>query len=180
VEFSGGRLAMLLIDHPEPPDAAFSPVARALLAARPHLRSATPRDVVSRVAAAESRCRVVAACWERDDVLLAASGAPLPRLFRGGSPLAVAAEDRAAIHTARAATVPGDLLLLASSGLSALQLPGESPGEEELAANFARACEGQSLPAAFARMVSEWKKAGGAPEGRDLLMLAARRELPPH
>jgi serine/threonine protein kinase len=176
VEFSGGRLAMLLIDHPGQAEEAFSPVARALLAARPHLRSATPRDVVSRVAAAESRCRVVAASWEGEEVLLAASGASLPRVLRAGVPLPFAAEDRAAIHTAQAATRPGDLLL-ASCGLTELQFPGETPREDDLAASFARACEGRPLSAAFARMVSEWKKAGAAPGGRDLLMLAARREL---
>lgn len=180
VEFSDGRLAMLVIDHPGPAEDGFSPVARALLAARPHLRSATPRDVVSRVTAAETRCRVAAACWDREEILLAASGGPLPLVFRDGAPLAFSAEDRAAIHTAQAATVAGDVLLLASSGLSALQFPGKGLREEDLAAGFARACSGRSLPAAFDRMVSEWKKAGAAPGARDLLMLAARREVPPH
>lgn len=180
VEFFEGRLAMLVIDHPEPAEDGFSPVARALLAARPHLRSATPRDVVSRVAAAESRCRVAAACWDREEILLAASGGPLPLLFRDGAPLAFTAEDRAAIHTAQAVTVAGDLLLLASSGLPGLQFPGKGTREEDLAAGFARASGGRSLPAAFDRMVSEWKKAGAAPGARDLLILAARREVPPH
>jgi hypothetical protein len=100
-------------------------------------------------------------------------------VFRDGAPIAFTAVDRAAIHTARAATAAGDLLLLASSGLPALQFPGTSPREEDLTTAFARACSGRSLPAAFTRMLSEWKKAGAAPGARDLLMLAARREAPP-
>ena len=80
------------------------------------------------------------------------------------------------MKTAQCQTAAGDLLVLVSTGLSALQFPGKPVPAEKAVQHLAREAQGQPLAAAFARIVSEWKRAGVAPGDRDVLLLAARRQ----
>ena len=68
-----------------------------------------------------------------------------------------------------------DVLVMASSGLSALQSAGKPASPEKAIQKLARAAETQTLSAAFANLVSEWKKTGVAPGRKDVLLLAAKR-----
>ena len=52
---------------------------------------------------------------------------------------------------------------------------GKPVSPDRAAQRLARAVKTQPLSAAFASLVSEWKKAGNAPGDRDVLLLAAKR-----
>ena len=59
--------------------------------------------------------------------------------------------------------------------MSALQSTGKPASPEKAIQRLARAAETQPLSAAFATLVSEWKKTGVSPGARDVLLLAAKR-----
>jgi len=56
-----------------------------------------------------------------------------------------------------------------------LQPDGGSTTADQAIQRLARGCETQGLSAAFAALVSEWKKMGIAPRERDVLLLATKR-----
>ena len=72
-------------------------------------------------------------------------------------------------------TSPGDLLLIASSGLEAARQgpSGAQPGSA--ARDFARAARGRPLAAALEELLAPWKAPGASSAPGDLLLLAARR-----
>jgi hypothetical protein len=72
-------------------------------------------------------------------------------------------------------TAKGDVLVMASNGLSTLQSAGKPASPEKAIQRLARLAETQVLSAAFAALVSEWKKTGMSPGARDVLLLAAKR-----
>ena len=56
-----------------------------------------------------------------------------------------------------------------------MRSPGKPASPEKAVQRLARAAETQPLSAAFAALVSEWKKTGFEPGDRDVLLLAAKR-----
>jgi hypothetical protein len=121
---------------------------------------------------------VIAAVWEGKRVFLAAGGetASIPYLLRDGRPVPFPVGEKRQIKTAESDAVAGDLLVLASTGLAEMQFAGKPVEPEKSIQYFAHAAQGHPLPAAFAQMVSDWKRAGTAPGARDVLLLAARRQ----
>ncbi len=178
VESGPGLIAFVLLESPLPLEEAFGSLLRAGNAGRGALRASSAAEVVDRVREAEPSCRVAAARWEGDRVFLAADAvsASVPYLLREGRPVPFPVSERGEILTAESATEPGDLLVLASSGLGLIQFTGKPVPPEKSVQHFARAARDQPLPAAFAQMVSEWKRTGTAPGPRDVLLLAARQQ----
>jgi len=179
VAFTGGRLALLLIEHPAAPEDGFGPISRALLAVRPLLRAASPAEVVSRIAASEPECIVSAAAWEGQRLRVASARGPLPHLLRGAEAVALTGPEDGPVRQAEAASASGDLVVLASSGLAGLQFPAGPASPEELVLRFGQAASRSSLGIAFAELVAEWKRAGVTPGVRDVFLLSARRETAP-
>jgi serine/threonine protein kinase len=175
VESGPGRLAFLVIEHPAPPEDAFAGLSKAFSAGRAHLPKASPSDVVARVLSADPACAVTAATWEGEKVRLAAAGAPLPYLLRAGLPVPFPGGETAGVQTAETPAATGDLLVVASSGVSAIRFSGKPWPVEKSVQRFARAAQGHPLSSVFAELVSEWKKAGSSPGPRDVLLLATRR-----
>jgi putative methionine-R-sulfoxide reductase with GAF domain/predicted Ser/Thr protein kinase len=174
---SAGRIAFLLVESPLPPAEAFGALVRASGAGRPLLATGAPEEILEKTLEAEPSCSATAAVWERTRVHLAAAGesASVPFLLREARPLPYPVAERRKIRSAQIDAAAGDLLVLASTGLAAMQFPAKPGAPEKAVQHFAREAEGQPLPAAFARLVSEWKRAGAAPGERDVLLLAARR-----
>ena len=56
-----------------------------------------------------------------------------------------------------------------------MQSAGKPASPEKAVQRLARDAETQPLSAAFAALVSEWKKTGFGPGDRDVLLLAAKR-----
>jgi hypothetical protein len=79
--------------------------------------------------------------------------------------------------TAATDTRPGDVLVLASSGLARLRpgRTGAAPPPGEALSRFGQLAWGQPLSAAFARLIANWKREGLSTGDRDVLLLAARR-----
>jgi putative methionine-R-sulfoxide reductase with GAF domain len=177
VETAPGRIAFFLLECASPAGPAFAPLFRAAQAARSLLLSCEPAELAYRVREAEPSCSVTIARWEAGRLCLAAAGgaATLPHLIRGPLPVPFAAARSREGLTAEPETRPGDLLFLASSGLAALRFPARPAAPEACVQQIARAAEARALPAAFAQVVSEWKRAGGSPADQDVLLLAARR-----
>ena len=113
--------------------------------------------------------------YERDRVSLASREAPVPYLLRFGRPVPFEIRDSRGTLEVSLETGKGDLLVIASSGLAALQSPGKPVSPDKSVMRLARACETQSLSAAFAALVAEWKKTNVTPGLRDVLLLAAKR-----
>ncbi|HSS43723.1 MAG TPA: hypothetical protein VLO07_00155, partial [Thermoanaerobaculia bacterium] len=84
--------------------------------------------------------------------------------------------ENAGVLTAESEASKGDLLVLASSGLTSIQFSGKPIPPEKCVQDFARAAKSQAVSAAFAALVSEWKKTGATPGKKDILLLAARRK----
>jgi hypothetical protein len=79
------------------------------------------------------------------------------------------------VFSAGFATVPGDLLVLASRGLSQIRFGTKPIPPGELIVWLAREARELSIPAAFARIVAEGKRTGASAGAKDVLLLAARR-----
>jgi len=75
-----------------------------------------------------------------------------------------------ALETAR-----GDLAVVGGAGLSGMRSAGKPASPEKAVQHLARTAETQTLSAAFATLVAEWKKTGFEPGDRDVLLLAAKR-----
>lgn len=178
VESGSGRVAFLLLESDSAPEAAFVGLLRASRFAEPLLSETAPREIAAAVRSVEPSCAVSVARWDGDRVSLAAAGpsSALPHLLRGHLPIPfpVATEDD--VVSADVETESGDLLVLASRGLGIVEFGAMAVPPEKSVQQFARATEGQALSAAFARAVADWKRSGAAPGGRDVLLLAARRQ----
>ena len=175
VSSSTGRLAMLLLEGSGEIEDSVGPLVRASGVGRRLLDAATPEEIVRAVAAAEPGCSATAAAWEGDRVRICARLAPVPYLLRFGRPVPFELKDADGIQAVTLETAKADVLVMASSGLSALQSAGKPASPEKAIQKLARAAETQTLSAAFANLVSEWKKTGVAPGGKDVLLLAAKR-----
>ena len=177
VEVGPGGLGFYLLQSALAPESAFGSLLRASHAARALLLSQTPEETAAHIQALEPGCAITVARWEQDRLFLAASGgqATLPYLIRGPLPVPFAAESSSAISVASPRTRPGDLLFVASRGLEQLRFAGKPVPPEKCVQQIARAAEAQPLAAGFAQLVSEWKRAGAAPGGDDVLLLAARK-----
>jgi len=166
---------MLLVEDARDLEDSVGPIVRASRAARALLSSAPPSEVLRRAAEADAGCAVTVARWEGDRVALASRGAPVPFLLRFGRPVPFEVRESAGVSEATLETAPKDLLVIASRGFFALQPDGGSTTADQAIQRLARGCETQGLSAAFAALVSEWKKLGIAPRERDVLLLATKR-----
>jgi len=175
VESRPGCVAMLLVEDARDLEDSVGPIVRASRAARALLASAPPSEVLRRAAEADAGCAVTVARWEGDRVALASRGAPVPFLLRFGRPVPFEVRESAGVSEATLETAPKDLLVIASRGFFALQPDGGSTTADQAIQRLARGCETQGLSAAFAALVSEWKKLGIAPRERDVLLLATKR-----
>ena len=177
VEAGPGGLGFYLLESSEPCESAFGSLLRASHAARALLLSSAPAETAAHIRALEPGCAVTVARWEGERLSLAVSAgaATLPLLLRGPLPVPFAASASGEISTAEPETLPGDLLFVGSTGLSQLRFAGKPVPAEKCVQQIARAAEAQALPAGFAQVVSDWKRAGAGPGGRDVLLLAARR-----
>lgn len=175
VSARAGRLALLLLEHPGRVEESVAPLVRAAGVGHRLIEAAAPDEIVGKIAAAEPGCAITAARWEGERVALASRGAPVPYLLRFGRPVPFEVGEEGGISAVSLETGRGDLLLIASSGLSAMRSTGKPLSPDRAAQRLARAAEKQPLSAAFATLVSEWKKAGYAPGDRDVLLLAAKR-----
>jgi|GEM_PF-1754141 len=174
-ESSPGALALLLVESTGSPEEQIGPLARALAAGRALMPACEPAEIVERVRQASPSASITAARWEGTRLRLSAARAALPFLFREGQGVRLVADADGARLTAQCESSPGDLLIVASSGLDTLQFEKEWRQPEQVLRDFARTTAGRSLPAAFARAVSDWRNAGISTGSSDLLLLAARR-----
>ena len=175
VSSTAGRLALLLLEGGGDIEDSIGPLVRASGVGRRLLDAATPEEIVGAIAAAEPGCAATAATWEGDRIRLCALGAPVPYLLRFGRPVPFELSESGGMRGVTLETAKGDVLVMASTGLAALQSAGKPASPEKAIQKLARAAETQALSAAFANVVSEWKKTGVAPGGKDVLLLAAKR-----
>ena len=175
VETGPGSLALLLVEDAREPGDAFNSLVRALHASRGMLRSSSPGETVKTIHAGEPACGVTVARWDGTRLALASAGAPIPFVLRQGRPLPFEIVERAALRMATCETLAGDLLIIASRGVTAMQFATKPAPPERAAQQIAKAVEGQAMNIAFSQLVAEWKKAGTAPGPRDVFFLAARR-----
>lgn len=154
------RIAFLLVEPAGEPEDALAGLLRALDVGRRLLPAATPEEIVAAIEALGIPLDAAAARWEGDTVSVASTGRALqPALFRAGQRL-----------PPNEPGLPGDLLVVASSGVHRLRGGPDAPVD-----GFARLAAGQPLSAAFARLVADWKRSGVSAGDRDVLLLAARR-----
>ena len=175
VEASPGRLAFLLVEDARDPEESFGPLLKAVAAGRPALAAAPPAEVVARVLESEPSGLVAAAAWSGEKLAVAAAGTELPLLLREGRPVPGPATSDGRISSAEFPTLPGDLLVLASRGLSQVRFEARPIPPEDLLVWLARESQGHPITAGFAKIVADGKKMGAAPGPRDVLLLAARR-----
>ena len=176
VECRPGRLGFVLLESSLPLETAFGTMLAASAAAKAALIGGAAEEVARQALEADSRCSVVAAVWEeaRASMAAAGEGAHLPYLLRGGRRVPFPASGGPELSTARTQTQPGDLLVVASAGLDMIRLAGNPVPAEKSIQELARAAEAQSVAAAFAQVVAEWKRSGAEPGQRDVLLLCAR------
>lgn len=175
VEPRPGGLSLLLLEDRRELEEAVGPLVRAVRLARPMLASAAPAEIAAQIAATEPLCSVTAASWTGERLALAAREAPVPWLLRFGRPVPFEIRKSSAAQEVIVETGRGDVLVLGSAGLFALESSGKPASAEKAVQHLARGAETQSLSAAFAALVAEWKKAGFSPGSRDVLLLAAKR-----
>jgi putative methionine-R-sulfoxide reductase with GAF domain/predicted Ser/Thr protein kinase len=175
VEAGTDRLALLLLEDRGPLEDAVAGLVRASNLGRSMLATSTPAEVVERIGAQEPGCSVTAALWEGNRVSLAARETAVPYLLRSGRPVPFEIVETNGTREAAVETAKGDLLVLASIGLFTLESPGKPASADQSVLRLAKAAETQPLSAAFATLVTEWKKSGMQPGGRDVLLIAAKR-----
>ena len=174
VDAGADRLALLLLEDRRPLEDAIAGIVRAANLGRPLLASSSPSEIVARIASQEPGCSVTAACWEKDQVRLAARETGVPYLFRSGRPVPFEIADTNGVREAAIETAKGDLLVLASIGVFSLESARPVSADQSML-RLAHAAETQPLSAAFATLVAEWKKTGIAPGERDVFLIAAKR-----
>jgi putative methionine-R-sulfoxide reductase with GAF domain len=175
VESGPGVLSLMLLEDRRPLADSIGSLVRAAGVGRRLLAASPPAEIVERVASSEPGCSVTAARWEGDRVALATREAPVPYLLRFGRPVPFEIRDSDGTLEVSLETGKGDLLVIASSGLAALQSTAKPVSPDKSIMRLARACETQSLSAGFAALVAEWKKTNVTPGPRDVLLLAAKR-----
>jgi serine/threonine protein kinase len=168
-------LCLLLLEARGEIETSVGPLVRASVIGRRLLDASEPAAVVRAVAASEPTCAVTVARWEGDRLQLAAREASVPHLLRFGRPVPFEVVESALMREVALETAKGDVLVIASAGLAALQSSGKPASAEKAIQRLARGAEAQPLSAAFAALVSEWKKTGFSPGERDVLLLAAKR-----
>jgi len=178
VESAPAWIAFLLLESAEPPEVAFASLLRATNAGKTVLRTASPAKVVETVRMAEPSCAATAARWEGKRISLSASGegATIPHLLRDAHPVPFPVAEKGEVLAAETEAYAADLLVLASSGLGSIRFPGKPTAPERSVQHLARAAQSQSVLAAFAELVSDWKKNGASPGDKDVLLRAARRK----
>jgi serine/threonine protein kinase len=175
VESEPGVLSLMLLEDRRPLADSIGSLVRAAGVGRRLLAASPPAEIVEKVASSEPGCSVTAMRWEGDRVSLAAREAPVPYLLRFGRPVPFEIRDSDGTLEVSLETGKGDLILIASSGLAALQSTAKPVSPDKSVMRLARACETQSLSAGFAALVAEWKKTNVTPGPRDVLLLAAKR-----
>ena len=175
VESEPGVLSLMLLEDRRPLADSIGSLVRAAGVGRRLLAAAPPDEIVEKVASSEPGCSVTAVRWEGDRVSLATREAPVPYLLRFGRPVPFEIRDSDGTLEVSLETGKGDLLVIASSGLAALQSTAKPVSPDKGVMRLARACETQSLSAGFAALVAEWKKTNVTPGPRDVLLLAAKR-----
>jgi putative methionine-R-sulfoxide reductase with GAF domain/predicted Ser/Thr protein kinase len=175
VEARPNTISLLLLDDRRELEESVGGLVRASGAALKSLAGSAPSDVVRRAAAAEPGCSATAVRWEEDRVSIAAWNAPVPWLLRFGRPVPFEASERDGVTEVSVETARGDLLVAGSRGLSELHSEGKPEPPEKPIQRLARAAETETLSAAFAELVADWKKRGTQPGGRDVLLLAVKR-----
>ena len=176
VEAGPGRLSVVLLEDRRELEESVAGLVRAAAAARRALAGSPPSEVARAAATAEPGCAVTAARWEGERVSLASWSAPVPWLLRFGRPVPFDVRDREGVSEVSIETGRGDLLLLASRGLFELHSEGKPASPEKAIQHLARSAENEPLTAAFAELVADWKKKGIAPGGKDVLLLAVKRQ----
>jgi serine/threonine protein kinase len=177
VEARAGRVAFLLLEHPGEPEEAFGALLKAIGTGRPLLGSHAPVEIVRRVVETEPSCQVAAAAWSPEGLRVAAAGTELPLLLRQARPVPCPVSSEAGVFSAEIETVAQDLLVLASRGLSQVRFSARPIPTGELLVWLAREALEHPIPAAFAKIVADGKKTGVSAGPRDVLLLAARREV---
>jgi serine/threonine protein kinase len=175
VAAAAGRLALLLVEDGRDLEDSVAGLVRAGTVGRKLLAGVPPSEIVQRIAAIEPQCSVTAARWEDGRLLLAARNAPLPHVLRFARLVAAPARETPDGLEATLETAAGDLLVLASSGLSRLASSGKPSPAEKAILRLARSAQTETLSAAFADLVAEWKRTGVRPGARDVFLLAAKR-----
>jgi len=175
VEARPNTISLLLLDDRRELEESVGGLVRASGAARKSLAGSAPSEVVHRAAAAEPGCSATAVRWEEDRVSIAAWNATVPWLLRFGRPVPFEASERDGVTEVSVETARGDLLVAGSRGLSELHSEGKPEPPEKPIQRLARAAETETLSAAFAELVADWKKRGTQPGGRDVLLLAVKR-----
>ena len=175
VDARPGRLAFLLVEDPREPEESFGALLKAIDAGRGLLGSRAPAEVARRVLDAERTCQVAAAAWSPEGLSVAAAGTELPLLLREGRPVPCPVASEAGVFRAEFSTSPGDLLVIASRGLSQVRFSAKPIPPGELLVWLGREAEDHPVAAAFARIVADGKRTGASPGKRDVLLLAARR-----
>ncbi|MFY9552114.1 MAG: protein kinase [Thermoanaerobaculia bacterium] len=168
-------LSLLLLEDRRELEQAIGPVVRAARLGRALLPSAAPAEIVAQVGVLDPLCSVTAARWSGDRLALAAREAPVPWLLRFGRPVPFDVHEASGAREVTLETTRGDLLILGSAGLFDLRSAGKPASPEKAVQHLARGAETQTLSAAFAVLVAEWKKTGFSPGSRDVLLLAAKR-----
>jgi putative methionine-R-sulfoxide reductase with GAF domain/predicted Ser/Thr protein kinase len=175
VEAASGSLSLLLLEDRRAMEEAIAGLVRAANIGKPLLASASPAEIVARIAAQEPGCSITAARWQGDRVSLAARETGIPYLLRFGRPVPFEIRETDGTREASVETGQGDLLVLASAGLFTLRSAGRPASADQSVIRLARAAETQPLSAAFASLVAEWKKTGLSPGSRDVLLIVAKR-----
>jgi serine/threonine protein kinase len=175
VEAEPGVLSLMLLEDRRPLEDSIGSLVRAAGIGRRLLAASPPAEIVEKVASLEPGCSVTAVRWQGDRVSLATREAPVPYLMRFGRPVPFEIRDSGGTLEVSLETGKGDLLVIASSGLAALQSAAKPVSADKNVMRLARASETQSLSAGFAALVAEWKKTNVTPGPRDVLLLAAKR-----
>ena len=175
VETGPDALSLLLLEDRRSLEDSIGSLVRASSLGRRLLAASAPAEIVAQIGAIEPACSVTAARWEGDRLSLAAREAPVPYLLRAGRPVPFEVAADGGKREVSLETGKGDLLIINSSGFSALQSTGKPASSDKGILRLARSAETQGLSAAFAMLVSEWKKTGVSPGERDVLLLAAKR-----
>jgi tRNA A-37 threonylcarbamoyl transferase component Bud32 len=174
-EAGDGCLSLLLLEAPGAPEESLGPLAAGLAAGRAVLASSSPAEILQTIREAAPSCSATAARWHGSRLWLSASRAPLPFLLRGGKAVRLAASEEGDRRTAEYETLPGDLAIVASSGLERLRFEKDWRPPEQLVEELARTAAAGPLRAVFAQSVADWKAAGVSPGPADVLLLAVRR-----
>ncbi|HKB69792.1 MAG TPA: protein kinase [Thermoanaerobaculia bacterium] len=167
-----GALTLFLAEDPRPAEEGIADLLATMTEFRSRAAGAPIDSVLEPLA--RRTARVAAARLSAGEAVLCASGAPLPSVFSHGRPVPFPAERRGALTCATVPLAAGDLVLVASEGLSGME--GGRGGEEEKQLHrAARLADRDDVSGAFMDLVVRWKAEGRRPKDRDVVILGARR-----